>query len=52
MAKKAGLFTLSQFAIRELPLVLILMNFLFLRIAAISLLHHHASKFGPNWGSL
>src|SRR5262249_41499922 len=46
------LFVLSQFAIRELSLIRILINFLFLRIAAIGLLRWNASKLGPDWGSL
>jgi hypothetical protein len=47
-----GFSVLSQFAIRELPLILILINFLFLRITALGLLRCSASKFGRYWESL
>ena len=47
-----GFSVLSQFAIRELPLILILINFLFLRTTAIGLLRCSASKFGWYWESL
>jgi len=48
----SAIFVFSQFAIRELPLIRILITFLFLRIAAIGQLRCSARKFGRYWGSL